>query len=171
MVMDSMRRAGVAIDEDPGVVAFEAFVVGSRDRLARALVAHHGREIAQDALADAYAYAWANWERVRGLGNPVGYLFRMADRIGTRRAMAAGREFATDHLDQVLSIDDTSEPAIVALLSTLTPRQRGAVLLTHGYGWTFREAAEVLDVPLTTLTNDVNRGLKKLREQFRGERQ
>ena len=47
-------------------------------RLRPALVAHHGVETANDLCADAIAYAWENWDRVRDLDNPVGYLYRVA---------------------------------------------------------------------------------------------
>ncbi len=59
----------------------EEFVVFSEQaalRLRPALVARHGVETANDLCADAIAYAWENWDRVRGLDNPVGYLYRVA---------------------------------------------------------------------------------------------
>ena len=59
----------------------EEFVVFSEQaalRLRPALVAHYGVETANDLCADAIAYAWENWDRVRDLDNPVGYLYRVA---------------------------------------------------------------------------------------------
>ena len=54
---------------------FVAFSEQTALRLRPALVAHHGVETANDLCADAIAYAWENWERVRDLDNPVGYLY------------------------------------------------------------------------------------------------
>lgn len=145
--------------------AFEAFVYASRERLFRAFAAHHGRAAAEDVLADTYAYAWANWARVHQLDNPVGYLFRVGDRAATKSSIRSARETAlTEGGSQVPWHDDTSSPELLATLSALPPKQRAAVLLIHGYGWTYREAAEVLGVAVTTVTNDLHRGMEKLRE-------
>ena len=45
-----------------------------------------------------------------------------------------------------------------------------AVLLVHGYGFSYREVAEVLDVSEAAVTNHVHRGLRKLRSRLEGER-
>ncbi len=40
---------------------------------------------------------------------------------------------------------------------------RVAIILVHGHGHTYASAAELLDVPVTTITNHINRGLARLR--------
>ena len=45
--------------------SFEAFVVEAEPKLRRALVAIHGFEEGRDAAAEALAYAWEHWERLR----------------------------------------------------------------------------------------------------------
>jgi RNA polymerase sigma factor (sigma-70 family) len=152
------------------------FVVASRERLLRALVAHHGPDVGAESLADAFAYAWEHWSKVSTCRNPIGYVFRVGDRIGVRRSMRARRECVVDsEFDRVGSSatnreewGDISEGnlGLKSVLERLPPRQRAAVLLVHGYGWSYRDAAETLDIPTTTLTNEVARGTQKLREHM-----
>jgi DNA-directed RNA polymerase specialized sigma24 family protein len=161
--------------------SYARFVVASRETLLRVLVAHHGPDIGAESLADAYAYTWEHWDRVATLENPVGYVFRVGDRVGIRRAMKARRESPARGADDTDDTDDRrfvnsgddllfgSDLGLRSLLGTLPTRQRAAVLLVHGYGWSYRDAAETMDIPLTTLTNEVTRGLKKLREQMKSE--
>lgn len=171
---------GVRAVHDGGkdLESFEQFVVGSRDRLLRALAAHHGPEIGAESLADAYAYAWNNWERVRSLANPVGFVFRVGDRAGARRVMRARREPPVDTsvvgsaASGTVSVwfDDAVDVDLIHSLRHLPPRQRAAVLLVHGYGWSYKEAASTMDVPISTLTNDLHRGLAALRILLADER-
>ncbi len=151
---------------DQSSAQFCAFVLASRDRLRRALVAHHGPEIGVEALADGYAYAWAHWARVETLANPVGYVFRVADRLGTRRKQRSQREVVLDpdDLSPLPWFDEERHVDIVAVLSALPARQRAAVLLIHGYGWSYQQTATTLDLPITTVTNDATRGLRRLKE-------
>ena len=157
---------GASNRSDSAVREFEAFVVGSRDRLFRALAAHHGRQVAEEVLSEVYVYAWAHWVEVHRLSNPVGYLFRMGDRMAVRRSIRVANEPGRDGQSAADWVDDTSRTDLVETLWRLPADQRAAVLLVHAYGWTYREAAEVLDVRLTTLTNNVHRGTKQLRQQY-----
>jgi RNA polymerase sigma factor (sigma-70 family) len=144
---------------------FAAFVTDTRTGLTRALTAYHGPQRASDLVAEAFAYAWTNWERIEPMRNPGGYLFRLADRLGQRQSISANREPVTDP-DQFVSnpwFDSEHHHELVSLLSGLPPRQRAAVLLIHAYGYTYRETAALLDLPVTTITNDAIRGVKALR--------
>ena len=67
------------------VAEFEAFVRSAEPRLRRALVAAYGFEDGRDAAAEALAYAWEHWERVRDMPNAAGYLFRVAQSRRWRR--------------------------------------------------------------------------------------
>jgi RNA polymerase sigma factor (sigma-70 family) len=48
-------------------------------------------------------------------------------------------------------------------LRKLTERQRIAVVLVHGYGWTLAEVAQLLDIKVTTVQTHLERGLARLR--------
>ena len=55
------------------------------------------------------------------------------------------------------------EPGLGEALGRLTDRQRAAVVLVHGYGWTMREVAELNGSKVTSVQNHLERGLSKLR--------
>jgi DNA-directed RNA polymerase specialized sigma24 family protein len=150
---------------------FAPFVASAHDRVLRALVAHHGVDGGSEATADAFAYAWANWDRVSATRNPIGYVFRVGDRLATRRSIKARREPATDphHFPVGAWLDGDPDTELAELLGGLPPRQRAAVLLVHGFGWSYRMAAETLDLPLTSVTNDVIRGTRALRTLLRAD--
>jgi RNA polymerase sigma factor (sigma-70 family) len=48
-------------------------------------------------------------------------------------------------------------------LAELPERQRTAVLLIHGFGWTYAEVAEFLGVAVGTVQTHVERAMAKLR--------
>jgi RNA polymerase sigma factor (sigma-70 family) len=62
------------------------------------------------------------------------------------------------------------EPALVPALKSLSARQRTAVVLVHGFGWTIREVAELTGTKVTTVQNHLERGLAKLRRALEGDR-
>ena len=137
------------------------FLSDAQRRLERALVARFGMDDGREAAADAMAYAVEHWPRLRVMDNPLGYLYRVGETRGRRLA----RRWAP--LD-VLVEEPRTEDGVVDVdlqraLVRLKPAQRVAVVLVHGHGHSYREAAEVLDVPVTTVTNDLHRGLARLR--------
>ena len=55
-----------------GSAAFEEFFRETEPKLRRALVAAYGLEEGRDAAAEALAYAWEHWERLRDIANVPG---------------------------------------------------------------------------------------------------
>jgi RNA polymerase sigma factor (sigma-70 family) len=55
------------------------------------------------------------------------------------------------------------EPGLAPALRGLSERQRTAVLLVYGFGWTYAEVAEFLGVALGTAQTHVERAMAKLR--------
>jgi DNA-directed RNA polymerase specialized sigma24 family protein len=139
-------------DED----AFEAFVTDAEPKLRRALVAAYGFEDGRDATADALAYAWEHWERLRDVSNLSGYLFRVAQ--SGRRRKRPPVLFDTSGWAEHLF-----EPGLPGALATLSRCQRVAVVLVYGYGYTLREVSELTGVRKTTVQTHVERGLARLR--------
>jgi DNA-directed RNA polymerase specialized sigma24 family protein len=150
--------------EAPGDPAgFEAFVLATEPPLRRALVAAFGYEDGREAAADALAYAWEHWARVRQMPNAAGYLFRVA-----RSSAARGRRWRRP--PPLLALPPGSEhsfePGLPAALASLPERQRVAVVLVHGFGYTLREVADMTGVKTTTVQNHVERGLRRLRDRL-----
>lgn len=139
---------------------FEAFVLSTQPQLSRALAAAYGFEDGRDATAEALAYAFEHWAELQQVANLPGYLFR----VGMTRGRPRRRQrvlFAVPD-EQVRSF----EPALPAALAALTQRQRIAVVLVHGYGYTLREVAELTGVKATTVQNHLARGLARLRAKL-----
>ena len=135
---------------------FRLFVETSEPRLRRALVATYGAERGREATAEALAYAWEHWERLRGMQNLAGYLYRVGQ-SRTRQRKDRQLFARPEHPEPWY------EPALVAGLVDLSDRQRTAVVLVHGFGWTMREVAELTGVEVTSVQNHLERGLRKLR--------
>jgi len=55
------------------------------------------------------------------------------------------------------------EPGLPGALASLSERQRIAVVLVHGYGYTFREVAEITGITRSSVQIHAARGLARLR--------
>jgi DNA-directed RNA polymerase specialized sigma24 family protein len=90
--------------------------------------------------------------------NPAGYLYRVGQ-------TAARFEFRPQGFlpQRAASGDPVFEPGLAPALESLTESQRVGVVLVHGLGWTLREAADLLEVEVSTLRNHIQRAIAKLR--------
>jgi RNA polymerase sigma factor (sigma-70 family) len=139
---------------------FDAFVSEVQGRVRRALVPVAGAEAARQATVDALVHVWGDWERVRGMANPAGYLYTVArSRIRAERSL--GEVLPDDLADP--RHESTFEPRLAPLLAALPERQRVAVYLIHGCGWPTPDVADLLGISVSTVRNHAERGLAKLR--------
>ena len=138
--------------------AFTRFVKETEPRLSYALAAAYGPETGADVTADALAYAWENWEKVRLMENPAGYLYRVAQSRSRayRRPRRLFPSIAPSDSHEV-------EPGLPTALENLTRNQRVAVVLIHAMGWTEDEAAGFLGVSRSTIRTHAERGINRLR--------
>ncbi len=163
--MSAALQLGAGVDTADGkatVASFEAFIADARIKLRRALVARYGVELGVEACAEATAWAWANRDRLLAMANPVGYLYRVgqtAVRNETRFHRAP--PFPPEARDHEMPL---AEPGLHEALSRLTPDQRAAVMLVHAHGYRYAEAADLLDIPVSTLKNHLHRGSRRLRK-------
>lgn len=144
---------------------FSSFCVEVEPRLRRTLVATYGAELGSEAAADALAWAWEHFERVEAMDNPAGYLWR----VGQTSVRGATRRRAwtvADRAPGAAAEERSFEPALLQAMAALPHRQRTAVLLVHGYGYSLSEAAEAMSCRIRTLRHHLDRGLTKLRQQL-----
>src|SRR5215204_1580286 len=95
---------------DRGRSDFERFVADVEPRLRHALVGGFGAVIGRQAAADALAWAWQNWERVREIESPVGYLYRVGRTLAVR---SDARDIPVDEPEPaVASPADSFEPGL-----------------------------------------------------------
>ncbi len=143
----------------PGQDDFEAFFWDAEPRLRVALIAVFGQETGRDATAAALVYAWEHWDRVSGMDNPAGYLYRVGRSSQRRRKEPAWLPVpAPDAL--------IVEPGLPKALGSLTEKQRIAVVLVHAYGWKRQEVADLTGMSTSSLDTHLSRGLRRLRSSL-----
>jgi len=102
--------------------SFTVFAVQFEPRLRRGLVPVLGVDLATDAAAEALAYGWEHWERVRSMNNPAGYLYRVARTAGRKM-----RHRPHVRPDIVRVEGPWAEPGLPDALESLSDRQRTVV--------------------------------------------
>jgi len=151
------------LEDTAKVDTFTSFVREVESRLRHALIPAVGLEAATEATAEALAYGWENWDRLRLMDNPAGYLYRVArtEARSTRRRIPVLPEASATRLPHV-------EPGLPAALGRLSERQRTVVWLVHGLEWRQREVADLLGVSEDTVRTHLSRGMKKLQRTIGG---
>ncbi len=147
--------------------SYTLFVENAGQRLRLALIARYGPDVGAEATAEALAYGWEHWDRVSSMANPAGYLYRVGQsrsrtffRARSRLNHRASFPAPSDNQEPVV------EPALPEALGSLSEKQRVAVLLVHGFGYSVREVAEILDVSPSTVQRNADRALSGLRDSL-----
>jgi RNA polymerase sigma-70 factor, ECF subfamily len=159
------------VNDERGPAAAErvrAVYESSHARLWRAVLVFAGsREVADDAVAEAFAQALRRGEAVRDV---EAWVWRSAFAIA-RGHLAARR--AHDELDG--DIDgpgpDLPEPAVDLLraLSRLSARDRELLVLCHVGGWTPTALARVTGTPAATVRIRLHRATRRARALLQEE--
>ena len=91
---------------------FEVFFAHAEPRLRRALAAGLGADRGREALAEAMAWAWEHRDRLSGMENPVGYLYR----VGRSRTRSPRRRVLFSVVTEQLPwVEPALIPALVGL--------------------------------------------------------
>lgn len=138
---------------------FEDFAEQAAPKLRSALVAACGPDVGLDAAAEAMAFGWENWSTVSAMENPAGYLYRVGQ-TAARRLRRHGPLFPVPEPARVGSFT----PELLPALSELSEMQRICVVMVHGHGWPATEAADVLDISVSSVRTHIDRALNALRE-------
>lgn len=148
--------AEMQIDEDS---VFADWYQAVEPRVRAALVAHLGPDAGREAAAAALSWAWEHWERMATIDNQVAYLYRVGRSKARRRRQGWMPAVEMDG-------EARFEPGLPAAMAHLPAKQRAAVVLVHGYGWSFAETADLLGVSKSTVQTHVERGMTALRERL-----
>jgi len=159
--MGPSRTADVDFREE----AFTAFVGEAQDPIRNALVAGFGLEVGRDAAEEALVYAWEHWDRVSGMGNPRGFLYRVGYRTALGMVRRRGNEVLFPEVPAV-SNPIVIEPGLPAALSKLSERQRTVVVSVFGFGLSQRETASLLGISRSSVERHLDRGLHRLRAEL-----
>jgi RNA polymerase sigma-70 factor (ECF subfamily) len=130
----------------------------------RALYAFAGgrRDIAEEALAEAFARAVEHQERIHA---PVPWIYRTAFRVA-RRELETERRRQGSVEQEVGEMDATPVDLgeLVRALRTLSPNQRAAVVLRFEADLDVSEIADRMGLSSATVRVHIHRGRKKLRK-------
>jgi RNA polymerase sigma factor (sigma-70 family) len=152
-----------------GTESFESFFGRHNDDLFAALwLITRNRHEAEEIAQDAFLRVWERWDRVAQMDDPEGYLYRTAMNVFRNRfrraALALKRlgrgSLPDDHLEAV-----ERREVLVQALSTLTPRERAAVVLTDVLGFTSEEAGKTLGIKPVTVRVLASRGRGRLQQE------
>ena len=129
----------------------------------RAVYAYAGgrRDVADDAVAEAFARAMARADHVR---DPLAYLFRVAFRVAG--AELARRSKEVRDVPEVSLPDPTQNglPDLLGALRRLTPAQRAAVYLHYQADLPVRDVAHVMGSTSAAVKVHLMRGRRRLAE-------
>jgi RNA polymerase sigma factor (sigma-70 family) len=126
----------------------------------RAIYAFAGgrREIADDAVAEAFARAIVHSESIR---EPVPYLYRTAFRLAAQDLMSMTKR---TELQDAPALDPPGSVEIVMALRHLTPSQRASVYLFYGVDLPVREVAKAMGTSSAAVRVHLMRGRRRLGE-------
>ena len=151
------------VEHTPGRREFEAFVGRVKPGLLQALVATYGPVDGREACVDALSWAWEHWDRLAGVANPIGYLYRVGQ-SATRSFAPRSAPLRLVDVHEHRSPD--VEPGLAPALSRLTEQQRTIVLLVHGYDWRQAEVADLLGVSPSTVHDHLAKAIDRLRNEL-----
>jgi len=132
----------------------------------RALFAYTGgsREIADDALAEAFARAIANGTPIR---RPVPWLYAVSFRIAA--AELRRRRRTTGEVVDAPTVDAPEVAPVIDALRQLSPNQRAAIVLFYEVDLPVAEVARRLGISSATARVHLHRGRNRLRELLGSE--
>jgi RNA polymerase sigma factor (sigma-70 family) len=134
---------------------FEEFFRAEHPGLYRALcLVVADRHEAEDVAQVAFLRVYERWDRVAGMENPQGYLYRVSMnefRSRYRRTLrATKRTLSSRTSDDAFAVIDDHD-AVVRALRDLIPQQRAAIVLTSLLGYSSEEAGEMLGLAPSTV--------------------
>ncbi len=148
--------------------SFEAFVAEHQARLFGALCLVTGdRFEAEEIAQEAFMRVFERWDRVAGMEDSGGYLFRVSTnvfRTRRRRAALALRRVVrvAPDPDVFAAVDDRE--TVMRGLAGLSADQRAALIVTSLYGFSSEEAGRLLRIRPSTVRARASRARASLRE-------
>jgi RNA polymerase sigma factor (sigma-70 family) len=161
--------------DEPAEAGFAAFFDAEHERLLRALYLVTGdRSEADDIAQEAFVKILERWDTVRLMDSPTGYLYRTAMnsfRSGYRRSVMAIRRLALVPLGRRNPFEDVEIAADVRrALTSLTPRQRAAIVLTELLGYPSEDAGSLLGIQPSTVRALTTQARARMKAEMGGDR-
>lgn len=140
----------------------ERVFIDEHVKLLRSLFAFaRSREIAEDAMAEAFAQAIRHGDDVRDVR---AWVWRTAFRLASRDL--AGRRRASAPVEEDVYLMDEPATDLFRALASLPPKQRGALILHHYADHPVRDVALMLGSTSAAVRVHLSAGRKRLRAQL-----
>lgn len=127
---------------------------------------------AEDLVQEVYLQAWKSFHRFEMGTNCRAWLFKILMNKNMKRArkwFAAARE-SSEVIEDLTYVPPVSElltdEDVLNSLQKIPTCYREAILLTDVEGFSYKETADILDVPIGTVMSRLNRGRKILRVEL-----
>lgn len=126
-------------------------------------------DLAQEAVDEGMARAYAHWSSVSKASNREGWVYRVSyrwavdhlrERKTERRLLP--RLVISPHTDE----EPSAEPRLTGALDALPLNQRAVVVLRCAFDWSEAEIADALSIRPGTVKSRLHRGLQALREEL-----
>jgi RNA polymerase sigma factor (sigma-70 family) len=161
------RRATESESRADGFDTFAGFYADSKDAVYRAvLLARRDPRRAEDAVQEAFARAYAAWDRVCLHPNPVGWVARVALNESASVARRLRRESLDPPEPTAPAAERPLDAGLIRLVWALPRRQRQVVALRILLELSTEETARVLGISSGTVTAHLHRALSSLRERI-----
>ncbi len=120
--------------------------------------------LAEELAQESFVAAWTKLDTLHTPGRFRAWLKQLAYRrfLGLRRRQKVERAYARNLEEPVVNLGAADD--LETLLNLCTPSEREVILLTHGFGFTYRELAEARDVPEGTVKAQAHRAKQKMRQ-------
>lgn len=142
-----------------------AMLVEKYERPLRAFLARMDANQADDVAQEAFLRAWRFAGQYDGRARYSTWLTRIAwrCRLDLLRKVRPENPRPSDPSQRLGTSAEVAD-----MLARLSERERAALVLCEGHGWTHAEAAELLGLPVGTLKSLVARAKAKCREMWHG---
>ncbi len=126
-----------------------------------------GKAEADDLAQDAFVKAWLRARDFRGQGSYRSWLFGIGWRVFLDAQKRERRRrnlwsLGADETEAMTAAASGAAVDIDRLFLHLTSKQRAALTLCDGHGWTHGEAAEILGLPMGSVKSLILRAKRKL---------
>lgn len=167
-------RGVVATPTEPRSLTFAEFFEREHLRLGRAIFLLTGdRDEAEDLVQEALARTYERWDRVSQMGEPAGYVYRIASNLYRRRSRTRLRQRTLVERRRVQDSDpgDAADARmdVLAALGMLPRDQREALVLVEMFGFDTETAAQALGIKPVSVRVRLHRARLRLRDVLGGE--
>ena len=135
------------------------------------------RSRAEDVCQEVYLQAWKSFERFESGTNCRAWLFKILFHCVNHHRrkwfrfpmLKETEEFVEANLTAPVAVaDHLTDRDILRALEGIAPEFRAVVMLVDVQEFAYKEAAEILSIPIGTVMSRLSRGRKLLREELAG---